>query len=51
MYKVKNRKEVKNTYPKIDIYKTGTKEDKSNMEVSRATNYVLALIKIQKEKY
>lgn len=41
-------KEVKNTYPKIDIYKTGTKEDK---KVSRATNYVLALTEIQKEKY
>ena len=44
-------KEVKNTYPKIDIYKTGTKEDKSNMKVNRATNYVLALTEIQKEKY
>ena len=33
------------------MYKTGTKEDKLNMEVSRATNYVLALTEIQKEKY
>ena len=47
--------DLKNTYPKTDIYAIGTKEDKSSMEFSvsmetsgtKQINYVLALTEIQ----
>ena len=47
--------DLKNTYPKTDIYAIGTKEDKSSMEFSvsmetsgtTTINYVLALTEIQ----
>ena len=54
-YKQNSFIDLKNTYPKTDIYAIGTKEDKSSMEfnvsmeVSGTTtiNYVLALTEIQ----
>ena len=54
-YKQNSFIDLKNTYPKTDIYAIGTKEDKSSMEFSvsmetsgtTTINYVLALIEIQ----
>ena len=54
-YKQNSFIDLKNTYPKTDIYAIGTKEDKSSMEFSvsmetsgtKQINYVLALTEIQ----
>ena len=54
-YKQNSFIDLKNTYPKTDIYAIGTKEDKSSMEFSvsmetsgtTTINYVLALTEIQ----